>query len=90
MFNLVNERVSITSQSNSTSTLQVNELVSMINALFKPNNLYILYSRGFRRFFQIENIFDNKNNKSSEAINSSFSKEHKEGSNKSILENLLT
>ena len=69
---------------------QINEFISLVNALFKPKNLYILYSRGFRKFFQFDNIFESKNNRSSEAINSSFSKEHKEGSNKSILENLLT
>ncbi len=84
------ERVSITSQSNSSSLHQVNEMMSLINSLFKANNLYILYSKTFRKFFQIETIFDNRTNKSASA-NDSFSKEiHKEGSYKSILENLLT
>jgi hypothetical protein len=63
----------------------------MINSLFKPSNLYILFSQGFRKYFQMDHIFDNnKKNRTYEQEISMDSEIHANNSNKSILENLLT
>ena len=62
----------------------------MINSLFKSNNLYILFSHGFRKYFQMDQIFENKKNRTYEQEISMNTEIYANNSNKSILENLLT
>jgi hypothetical protein len=71
----------------------ISELIGYLNNCFEPPYSYILYSFKFRRLFNIKTIFNTKKSlvrmRSKEDVSLTNSNKS-DGSNKSILENLLS